>query len=79
MPKLLPLNFQVNIPQIKREHTRQQELRIKTGGLGETEQRKRGIGHEGQGEEGLGRREIGRAGLKEESKKEWEKDRKDGT
>jgi hypothetical protein len=41
---LRPSNFQVNIPQSKREHAKQQELRNETGGLGETEQRKGGIG-----------------------------------
>jgi hypothetical protein len=46
--KLLRPNFRVNIPQSKREHARQQELRNKTGGLGETEQRKGGKGHEEQ-------------------------------
>ncbi len=56
---LRPSNFQVNIPQSKREHPRQQELKNKTGGHGETEQRKRGIGQEEHGEKGLGRREIG--------------------
>ena len=60
--KLLPSNFQANIPQSKREHARQQELWNKTGGLGETEQRKRGIGQEVKGVKGQGRREIGKEG-----------------